>query len=174
MGFKLHALLTACVIALAAPAAAQTVDWNSESNRTWWNGVTGAEIRELAVEAGGVWTDLPDEENVRIGRIDWPDLAGVLVREIDCPTPERPMEERNCGTLLLSIAVEQPDDVETWWLNSEGWVSLGRVDNGPALYRMEHHAFGTTRGHVLSNLMLFRVRAVTEIARIAEINDSGW
>ena len=54
-------------------------------------------------------------------------------------------------------------------------TSLVRVDDGPALYRMEHHAFGTTRGHVLANLMLFRARAVTEIARIDELRDeSGW
>ena len=96
MGFKLYALLVAGVAALATPAAAQTVDWGSESNRTWWNGVTGAEIRELAAEAGGVWTDVPDGEDYRAGRIDWPGLAGVVVREMDCPTPERPMEERPC------------------------------------------------------------------------------
>lgn len=174
MGFKLYGLLVAGVVALATPAAAQTVDWGSENNRTWWNGVTGAEIQELAAEAGGVWTDIPDGEDYRAGRIDWPGLPGVLVREMDCPTPERPMEERNCGTMLLSLAVEEPDDVESWWLSNEGWLAFGRVDNVPALYRIEHHGFGTTRGHVLSTLMLFRARAVSEIARIDELNNSGW
>ena len=174
MGFKLYALLTAVAVALAVPAAAQTVDWNSESNRTWWNGVTGAETRELAAEAGGVWTDLPDGEGYRAGRIDWPDLSGVVVREMDCPAPERPIEERNCGTMLISLAVVGPEDVESWWLSNEGWLAFGRVDNAPALYRVEHHAFGTTRGHVLSSLMLFRVRAIDEMARIDELNDSGW
>lgn len=167
--------VTAAVIALGCgPVAAQTVDWGSEQNRTWWNGATGAEVRELAAEAGGVWTDLPDMEDVRVGRIDWPDLAGVMVREVDCPTPERPMEERNCGTMLLSIAVDEPDDVETWWLSNDGWLAYGRVDDGPALYRLEHHAFGTTRGHVLANLMLFRARAIAEIDRIDEMSGSGW
>lgn len=171
---SLMAVIASTLAMAAGGAAAQDVDWGSEQNRTWWNGVTGAEIRELAAEAGGVWTDLPDTEEVRVGRIDWPDLAGVMVREVDCPTPERPMEERNCGTMLLSIAVDEPDDVEAWWLNNEGWLAFGRVDDGPALYRLEHHAFGTTRGHVLANLMLFRVRAVTEIDRIEELSGSGW
>lgn len=169
------ALAAALTMGGAGVAAAQEVDWNSEANREWWNGVTGAEIRELAAEAGGVFVDLPDTDTVRAGRIDWPDLKGVTVREFDCPTPERPMEERNCGSMLLSVAVDEPDDVEQWWLTNQGWLAFGRVDDAPALYRMEHHAFGTTRGHVLANLMLFRVRAVTEIARIAELQDeSGW
>lgn len=174
MKISCMAMVAATLSMMAGPAAAQEVDWNSELNRTWWNGVTGAEIRELAVEAGGTWTDLPDTDGVRAGRIDWPDLKYVKVREFDCPTPERPMEERNCGSMLLSIAVDEPDDVEAWWLKNEGWLAYGRVDDGPALYRMEHHAFGTTRGHVLANLMLFRVRATTEIERIREMNGSGW
>jgi hypothetical protein len=174
MDFKLYGLAAAAVLALAAPAAAQTVDWNSESNRTWWNGVTGAEIQELAVEAGGVWTDLPDAEEIRVSRIDWPDLPGVIVREVDCPTPERAMELRNCATMLLSLAVEEPGDIGAWWLQNGGWLAYGRVDDAPALYRLEHHAFGTTRGHVLSTLMLFRVRAVEETGRMATMQGSGW
>lgn len=174
MKIRLMAVIATTLSMAAGAAAAQQVDWGSEPNRTWWNGVTGSEIRELAAEAGGVWTDLPDMEAVRIGRIDWPDLVGVMVREVDCPTPERPMEERNCGTMLLSIAVDEPDDVEAWWLNNDGWLAYGRVDDRPALYRLEHHAFGTTRGHVLANLMLFRARAITEIDRIDEISGSGW
>ena len=173
MRFRHYGLVAAAALALAAPAAAQTVDWNSESNRTWWNGVTGAEMQQLAVEAGGVWTDLADADQVRISRIDWPDLPGVMVREVDCPTPERPMPERNCGTVLLSLAVDAPADIEAWWLSNEGWLAYGRVDNAPALYRLEHHAFGTTRGHVLSSLMLFRVRAVAELARINDMQ-GGW
>ena len=174
MRIRPMAVIAATLSLAAGAASAQEIDWGSEQNRTWWNGVTGAEIRELAAEAGGVWTDLPDLEDVRVSRIDWPDLKNVMVREVDCPTPERPMEERNCGTMLLSIAVDEPDDVETWWLNNEGWLAFGRVDDGPALYRLEHHAFGTTRGHVLANLMLFRARAVTEIDRIEELSGSGW
>ncbi len=174
MKISFMAPIAAVFALVTGSAVAQEINWGSEQNRTWWNGVTGAEIRELAAEAGGVWTDLPDMEGVRVGRIDWPDLPNVMVREVDCPTPERPMEERNCGTMLLSIAVDQPDDVEDWWLNNQGWLAFGRVDDRPALYRLEHHAFGTTRGHVLANLMLFRVRAITEIDRIDEMNDSGW
>lgn len=174
MKISLMASIAAVFALVAGSAVAQDINWGSEQNRTWWNGVTGAEIRELAMEAGGVWTDLPDLEEVRVSRIDWPNLKNVMVREVDCPTPERPMAERNCGTMLLSIAVDQPDDVEGWWLENEGWLAFGRVDDGPALFRLEHHVFGTTRGHVLANLMLFRARAVTEIDRINGMRGSGW
>src|SRR5690606_28304096 len=133
----------------AGAAAAQEIDWNSEANRTWWNGVTGAEIRELVAESGRVFVDLPDTDTVRVGRIDWPDVGSVMIREYHCPAPERPMEERNCGAMLLSVAVDEPADVEDWWLATDGWLAFGRVDNAPALYRIDHHGLGTTRGHVL-------------------------
>jgi hypothetical protein len=168
-----------CALALmGAPAAAQEPDWYSEQNRTWWNGVTQAELQELVAEAGGTWTDVPDTDAIRYSRIDWPDLPGVMVREGHCPVPEsepeQPMPERNCGVMVLSVAVGQPADIEAWWLGSDGWLAFGRVDGAPALYRLEHSAFGTTRGHVLSTLMLFRHRAVGEIDRIAQADNSGW
>jgi hypothetical protein len=173
---RLASILTLCALALmaATPSAAQDPDWNSEPNRTWWNGVTGAELQELVVEAGGVWSDVPDGEGLRVGRIDWPDLAGVVVREFDCPLPERAMADRNCGTMVLSVAVDQPADLEAWWTSATGWLAFGRIDNLPGLYRTEHHAFGTTRGHVLSTLMLFRARAVADIARMNQQQGSGW
>jgi len=172
---RLSSTAALCALALmAAPAAAQQPDWGSELNRTWWNGVTGAELRELTTEAGGVWIDLPDDEDVRASRIDWPDLPGVMVREMGCPAPERPMAERNCGSMLMWVDVDQPADIEAWWLGDEGWLAFGRVDGKPALYRLEHSALGTTRGHVLSTLMLFRDRAVKEIDRIEESRSSGW
>lgn len=174
MRFNLTAATAALALTMAGSAAAQTVDWNSEQNRTWWNGVTGAELRELVAEAGGVWSDEPDLDGVRIGRITWPDLHGTIVRETDCPEPERPIEERNCGTMLLSVAVDEPADIEAWWLDNGGWLAYGRVGDQPALYRMEHSAFGATRGHVLSTLMLFRSRAVQEFDRIEALGDSGW
>ena len=81
---RLSSTAALCALALmAAPAAAQEPDWNSETNRTWWNGVTGAELRELVAEAGGTWSDEPDAEGVRVGRITWPDLYGTTVRETD-------------------------------------------------------------------------------------------
>lgn len=172
---RLSSTAALCALALmAAPAAAQEPDWNSELNRTWWNGVTGAELQELTAEAGGVWTDLPDTEQIRVSRIDWPDLPGVMVREVGCPAPERPMPERNCGTMLLSVDVDQPADIEAWWLDNDGWLAFGRVDSRPGLYRLEHSALGTTRGHVLSTLVLFRDRAVKEIDRIEASRSSGW
>jgi hypothetical protein len=174
MRISLMASVAAVVALCAGPVAAQTVDWRSELNRTWWNGVTGAEIRELVAEAGGVWSDEPDEEGIRVGRITWPDLYGTIVRETDCPTPERPIEERNCGTMLLSVAVDEPEDIENWWLDNGGWLAYGRVGGEPALYRLEHSGFGTTRGHVLSTLMLFRARAVQEFDRIEALDSSGW
>ena len=174
MKISLMAVVTAALAMSAGAAAAQEVDWNSEQNRTWWNGVTGAELRELVAEAGGTWSDEPDMEGVRVSRIGWPDLYGTIVRETDCPAPERPIEERNCGTMLLSVAVDEPPDIEAWWLDNGGWLAYGRVADAPALYRLEHSGFGTTRGHVLSTLMLFRARAVQEFDRIEELRDSGW
>jgi len=177
MGFKLVVAAAALAMAATGSAAAQTVDWNSELNRTWWNGVTGSELRELVAEAGGTWVDAPDQEGVRISTIEWPDLYGTTVREFDCPTPERPIEERNCGSMLLSIDVDPPEDIEPWWLDNGGWLAFGRVANNPALYRLEHHGFGTTRGHVLATLMLFRVRAVQEFDRMEVLRDEedeGW
>ena len=172
---RLSSTAALCALALmAAPAAAQQPDWNSETNRTWWNGVTGAELRELVAEAGGTWSDEPDAEGVRVGRIGWPDLYGTTVRETDCPAPERPIEERNCGTMLLSIEVDEPPQIEAWWMDNGGWLAYGRVNAKPALYRIEHSAFGTTRGHVLSTLMLFRTRAVEEFDRIEALRESGW
>ena len=172
---RLPSISALCALALmATPSAAQEPDWGSEQNRTWWNGVTGAELQELTAEAGGVWADLPDVGGVRVSRIDWPDLPGVVVRESGCPAPERPMPERNCGSMLLSIGVDQPADIEAWWLGDDGWLAFGRVDGKPALYRLEHSALGTTRGHVLSTLMLFRDRAVKEIDRIEASGSSGW
>ena len=173
--FRLSSTAALCALALmAAPAAAQQPDWGSELNRTWWNGVTGAELRELVAEAGGTWSDEPDAEGVRVGRIGWPDLYGTTVRETDCPAPERPIEERNCGTMLLSIEVDEPPQIEAWWMDNGGWLAYGRVNAKPALYRIEHSAFGTTRGHVLSTLMLFRTRAVEEFDRIEALRESGW
>lgn len=174
MKINLMAAVAAAFSISAGAAAAQEVDWGSEANRTWWNGVTGEELRELVAEAGGVWADEPDMDGVRVGRITWPDLYGTIVRETDCPTPERPIEERNCGTMLLSVAVDEPADIEAWWLDNGGWLAYGRVGDEPALYRMEHSGFGTTRGHVLSTLMLFRARAVQEFDRIEALEDSGW
>ncbi|CAN7387796.1 hypothetical protein [Brevundimonas sp. LjRoot202] len=172
---RLSSTSALCALAvMAAPAAAQEPDWSSELNRTWWNGVTSAELQELTAEAGGVWTDIPDTEQIRVSRIDWPDLPGVMVREVSCPAPERPMPERNCGSMLLSVRVDQPADIEAWWLDNDGWLAFGRVDSTPALYRLEHSALGTTRGHVLSTLMLFRDRAVKEIDRIEASGSSGW
>lgn len=172
---RLSSTVALCVLTLmAAPAAAQEPDWNSETNRNWWNGVTGAELRELVAEAGGTWSDEPDAEGVRVGRIVWPDLYGTIVRETDCPAPERLIEERNCGTMLLSVEVDEPPQIEAWWLDNGGWLAYGRVHGKPALYRVEHSGFGTTRGHVLSTLMLFRARAVEEFDRIEVLRDSGW
>jgi len=176
---RLSSTAALCTLALmAAPAAAQEPDWYNEQNRTWWNGVTQAELQELVAEAGGTWTDLPDTVALRHSRIDWPDLPDVMVREGSCPAPttepERAMPDRNCGAMILFVAVNQPADMEAWWFGSDGWLAFGRVDGVPALYRMEHSTFGTTRGHVLSMLMLFRHRAVVEIDRIDTADDSGW
>ena len=175
MRLKVAASLAAlCLGAGAGSAAAQEVDWGSETNRTWWNGVTGAELRELVAEAGGTWSDEPDVEGVRVGRITWPDLYGTTVRETDCPAPERPIEERNCGTMLLSVQVDEPPQIEAWWADNGGWLAYGRVNAKPALYRIEHSGFGTTRGHVLSTLMLFRARAIAEFDRIEALRKGGW
>lgn len=163
--------LAALALAFATPAAAQTVDWGSEANRTWWNGITQAELQELVAEAGGTWADAEDDGDLRQSQIDWPDLQDVMVREGDCPTPERPMPERNCATMLLAVSAPTPEDIEAWWLDNEGWLAFGGVDAEPALYRLERHGFGTTRGRVLATLMLFRATAVREIQALG---GSGW
>jgi len=150
----------------ASPAAAQSMEWGSETNRTWWNGVTEAELRELVAEAGGTWLDLPDTDTLRESRIDWPDLKGVRVREGACPRPERAMAERNCGITLLYLPIEYPADIESWWLDNDGWLAFGGVDSAAALYRLENHAYGTTRGRVLSMLVMFHTIGLRETARM--------
>jgi len=169
MRFNLLAATAALVLALPGAVAAQEVDWGSDVNRAWWDGVTGAELRELVTEAEGTWFDEEDCGDVRVSRIEWPDLPGVYVRETNCPLPERPMDERNCGAMLLYVEVA-PLNYADWAVENGGWLNLGVIDSEVALYRTELHSFGTTRGHVLATLMLFRAHAIEEKERIRELN----
>jgi hypothetical protein len=168
---------TSALFALAlmvAPAAAQDPEWSSDQNQTWWNGVTQAELQELVAEAGGAWTDLPDQDGVRISKVDWPDIVDVEIREMDCPSPERPMPERNCRTLQMSVVVDQPADLHEWWAGQNGWLTYTELSGTSILFRIERHGFGTSRGHVLSDLMLFRLVAIFEMDRIEVSRSSGW
>ena len=169
MRFNFLAATAALVLALPGAVAAQEVDWGSDVNRAWWDGVTGAELRELVTEAEGTWFDEEDCGDVRVSRIEWPDLPGVYVRETNCPLPERPMDERNCGAMLLYVEVA-PLNYADWAVENGGWLNLGVIDSEVALYRTELHSFGTTRGHVLATLMLFRAQAIAEKERIQQLN----
>jgi hypothetical protein len=159
------------VFGLAAPALAQDPEWGSEQNKEWWNGITEAELREIVAEAGGTWTDEADRDGVRLSRVDWPDLANVMIQESNCPQPEEPMPERNCGTLELAVivgirtGVKDPQGIE-WAQGQNSWLTYSESWGVPRLRRLEHHLFGTTRGHVISDLMLFRLFATQEIARL--------
>ena len=160
-----------CALALTAPAGAQEPEWGSEQNRVWWNGVTQAELQEIVAEAGGTWVDQPDRDGFRISRVDWPDLANVMIQESDCPASERPMPERNCGTMELAVIVEiSPGGEATqsieWAQGQNRWLTYTESWGVPRLHRTEHHLFGTSRGHVISDLMIFRVFASREIARL--------
>ena len=171
MKLRLNITLAAVALALASPAAAQAVDWGSEANKVWWNGVTQAELQELVIESGGTWTDIDDEGGLRQSRLDWPDLQDGGVREGEGPSPEKPRAERSCAAMLLYVAAPTPQDIDSWWLGNGGWLAFGGVDGERALYRLERHGFGTTRGRVLATLMLFRVSAVREIQ---SLGGSGW
>ncbi len=53
MNFAKLTVSAVAFLSVAVGAAnAQSIDWRSESNRTFWNAITLAELRELAVEAG--------------------------------------------------------------------------------------------------------------------------
>ena len=150
-------------LAVAGPVAAQEIDWGSEQNSEVWIGVTQPELRELAGEAGGVWTDVPDDRQFRFSRIDWPGLPPVMVREFHCEASRNAPGEQSCGAMMLSVDFDQPADLEAWWLEKDRWLAFGRVASRPALYRVEFSRLGTTRGHILSTLVLFRTRALDEI-----------
>lgn len=149
-------------LGVAGPLAAQEIDWGSEKNNEVWIGVTQPELRELAAEAGGVWTDLPDDRQFRISSIDWPGLPPVMVREFHCEASQNAPGEQSCGAMMLSVDFDQPADLEAWWLEKDRWLAFGRVNSRPALYRVEFSRLGTTRGHILSTLVLFRSRALDE------------
>ncbi len=159
-------------LCVAGSGAAQEPDWDSEQNREVWIGVTQAELRDLTTEAGGVWTDLPDDNLFRISRINWPNLPPVMVREFHCETPEAPSREAFCRSRLMSVHFNQPADLEAWWLEQDRWLAFGRVAGWPALYRVEFNALGTTRGQILSTLVVFRDHAIDEIGSSAA-DDSG-
>lgn len=155
----------------AGAVAAQDPDWTSEQNKVFWNGVTEAELRELVAEAGGTWTDRPDRDGVRHSHVNWPDLANVMIEESRCSGDDLAMPEKNCGTLELYVHAGVP----TNWVDAEGvdweaghnrWLGYSESFAVARVYRIEHHQFGTTRGHVLADLMMFRAFAVREIAWI--------
>lgn len=160
MWIKRLVVAATLILTLAGAASAQTIDWRSPSNQTWWNALTQAELQELVAESGGVWRDRPDGDDRRLSYIDWPDLPAVTVREYGCQPVEVPMSERSCTALQLYLPIESLEAAGQRYVDgNRGYLMLGMANGAPAFSRLEFHNLGTTRGHVLSLLVFFRLFA---------------
>lgn len=177
---RIAATVSLAVLALAGNAAAQTVDFTSTANRTWWNGVTPQELQELATEAGATFSDLPDEADIVVSQITFPGLAfPVTFRQGECLPLERPLATRNCGAMVMVIEdIEAPSDVELYRAVESGWLTTTFKDGVALMHRYEIFKYGTTRGYVLAAMLLFRVEAISNLELMNEIDaeyeDYGW
>ena len=167
----------AAALALAAGAAsAQDIDFASEQNRVWWNGVTPNELQELAVEAGATYTSVEDNGTVVISRLEWPDVGAVQAWQGSCNwTNGAAARDDNCTELILIHETTSPSDVEAFRGSSPLWLSSTVGDDGVfRIYRYDVYAYGTTRGRVLADLLLFKAHLTTALDLIEQIDDSGW
>ncbi|MES2834353.1 MAG: hypothetical protein V4707_06585 [Pseudomonadota bacterium] len=174
----LSAVAAAVLVLGAGAASAQTIDFGSEANRVWWNGVTPQELEELTIEAGGTFTDMPDEAEVVISRLAFPGLDfPVFVHQGDCLAPaEEPLATRNCGTMAMMIeGIEPPADVDLYRQYESAWVTTAFSDTTGRMHRVEIFKYGTTRGAVLAALLMFAGDARGNLILMNEIDDlSGW
>ncbi|WP_339915370.1 hypothetical protein [uncultured Brevundimonas sp.] len=167
---RLSASAIAFVWLAAGAANAQTIDWRSDTNRTFWNGITMGELRELAGEAGAQFIDLPDSGRELKAQLVWPDLKPVIVTLADCNGVAG--ASPNCGELRLHISdLKAPTDYEAYNLVSSSWTSTAISSGKAAIYRSEILTYGTTRGHVLGSLMLFRREAIAELVLLDQFTD---
>ena len=167
----------AAVLALGAGAAsAQDIDFGSEQNRVWWNGVTPNELQELAVEAGATYTSVEDNGTVVISRLEWPDVGAVQAWQGSCNwTNGVAARDDNCTELILIHETTPPSDVETFRANAPLWLASTVGDDGVfRLYRYDVYAYGTARGRVLADLLLFKVHLATALDLIEQMDGSGW
>jgi hypothetical protein len=159
--------LTASAIAFvwlaAGTANAQSIDWRSETNRTFWNAISMAELQELAEEAGAEFTPRPARGTDLYARLEWPGLNPVTVLLSDCT----PLNSRQpvCTAMRFHIPeLPGPKDYFAYNRVSSDWVTTYVEGEHAAIYRTEFLNFGTTRGHVLGTLVQFRREATAEIA----------
>lgn len=168
----------AAALALGAGAAsAQEIDFASEANRVWWNGVTPNELQELAVEAGATYTMVSDTGQVVISQLEWPDFGVVQAWQGSCNwTDGVAGRDDNCTELILIHETTPPSDMEMFRTNAPLWLASSNGDDGRLrLFRYEVYAYGTSRGRVLAELLLFRVHVTSALEVIDQIGPgSGW
>lgn len=154
----LSAVVAATLVLAAGAVSAQQIDFGSEANRVWWNGVTPNELQELAVEAGATYTSVSDDGTVVISRLEWPDIGAVQAWQGTCSwTNGVAGRDDNCAELVLIHETSPPADIELFRDNAPLWLASTVGDDGKfRLFRYDTYAFGTTRGRVLADLLLFQ------------------
>lgn len=165
--------VAAAVLALGAgAAAAQEIDFGSEQNRVWWNGVTPNELQELAIEAGATYTSVSDNGQIVVSQLEWPDVGVVSALQGSCNWVNGVVvRDDNCTELLLVVETSAPSDMELLRSNLTVWLTPTLGESGQLrLHRYEIHAYGTTRGRVLAELLLFRQHLTSALDLIDQIN----
>lgn len=167
---KSNRLTASAIVVLwltAGAASAQTIDWRSDANRTFWNAITRAELQELAAEAGAGFTEMGGAGGDLYARLEWPGLNPVTVRLSDCmPSGSRTAA---CTAMRLYIPdLTPPANYQVFNQVSSDWVTTLVTGEGAGVYRTEFLNFGTTRGHVLGTLVQFRREATAELALLRQ------
>lgn len=172
----LSAVAAAVLMLGAGATSAQQIDFGSEANRVWWNGVTPNELQELAVEAGATYTSVSDDGAVVISRLEWPDIGAVQAWQGTCTWTNGVADrDDNCTELILIHETTPPSDIELFRGNAPLWLTSTLGDDGQfRLFRYDTYAFGTTRGRVLAELLLFQRYVSQALDLVEEIDDSGW
>lgn len=169
--------IAAAALALGAGAAsAQEIDFGSELNRTWWNGVTPNELQELAAEAGATYTSVSDNGTLVISQLEWPDIGVVQAWQGSCNWVDGvAARDDNCTELILLYVTAPPSDMQAFRDALGVWLIPTLNDQGQlALYRYDIYSYGTSRGRVLADLLLFRQFTAAAIAQRDQIGTTGW
>lgn len=168
MNFARLTVSAVAILSVAVGAAnAQSIDWRSESNRTFWNAITLAELRELAVEAGAEFSAGPNSGSDLYARLEWPGLNPVTVLLSDCTPPVS--RQSVCTAMRMHISnLPVPTDYIAYNQASSDWVTTYVAGETAAIYRTEFLNYGTTRGHVLGTLVQFRREATSELALLRQ------